>query len=68
MMHTKIPFKRSFLFLQGPISPFFNELAHELCREGYSRIYKLQLCNSDSLWWDFALIPYKGTLTNFEVL
>ncbi|WP_236939858.1 capsular biosynthesis protein [Francisella uliginis] len=66
MMHTKIPFKRSFLFLQGPISPFFNELAHELCREGYSRIYKLQLCNSDSLWWDFALIPYKGTLTNFE--
>ncbi|QIV96512.1 capsular polysaccharide export protein [Allofrancisella inopinata] len=64
---TVIPYERNFLFLQGPISPFFNELAHELCQKGYSKVYKLQLCKGDSLWWDFELITYKGTLENFDI-
>ncbi|MEY8715506.1 capsular biosynthesis protein [Francisella philomiragia] len=60
------PHSRSFLFLQGPISPFFNELAHEFCREGYHRVHKLRLCESDSLWWDFSTIDYRGKFKDFE--
>ncbi len=42
--------RRNFLFLQGPISPFFREIAIELEKRGHS-IFKINLCFGDTLFW-----------------
>lgn len=41
---------RNFLFLQGPISPFFTEVATALEARGHS-IFKINLCFGDYLFW-----------------
>lgn len=41
---------RVFLFLQGPITPFFAELATELERRGH-RALRVNLCLGDRLFW-----------------
>ena len=51
---------KNFLFMQGPISPFYNELAYQLNKVNGANVAKIQLCHSDKLWWDFDLIPYTG--------
>lgn len=42
--------RRNFLFLQGPISPFFREVATALGARGH-RIFKINLCFGDFLFW-----------------
>ncbi|MFL1464369.1 capsular biosynthesis protein [Roseococcus sp. DSY-14] len=44
---------RSFLFLQGPISPFFRELGAELARRGHA-VRRVNLCLGDRLLWNDA--------------
>ncbi len=44
---------RSFLFLQGPISPFFRELGAELARRGHA-VRRINLCLGDRLLWNDA--------------
>ena len=59
--------KKNFLFIQGPISPFYNELAYQLNKVNGAKVAKIQLCHSDKLWWDFDLIPYTGLQEDFSV-
>lgn len=42
--------KRNFLFLQGPITPFFKLLADELERQGHN-CFRINLCFGDWLFW-----------------
>jgi capsular polysaccharide export protein len=41
---------RSFLFLQGPASPFFNALAHAIHNAGY-KVHRINFCGGDKLYW-----------------
>ncbi|WP_458093915.1 capsule biosynthesis protein [Roseomonas sp. WA12] len=41
---------RRFLFLQGPISPFFSELGARLRSLGHA-VYRINLCLGDKLFW-----------------
>lgn len=41
---------RSFLFLQGPISPFFRELGAALAARGHA-VRRINLCLGDRLFW-----------------
>lgn len=42
--------KRSFLFLQGPSTPFFARLADRLKREGHA-VHRINFCAGDALYW-----------------
>lgn len=42
--------KRTFLFLQGPCSPFFRSLAQRLCADGH-RVFRINFCTGDSAYW-----------------
>jgi len=44
------PARRSFLFLQGPISPFFAEVAAGLQARGHA-VQRINLCLGDRLFW-----------------
>jgi capsular polysaccharide export protein len=55
--------KRCFLFLQGPISPFFAEVATGLAARGHA-IRRINLCLGDRLFWRGAPVrgeDYRGT-------
>ena len=45
--------RRSFLFLQGPISPFFRELGAALAARGHA-VRRINLCLGDRLFWNDA--------------
>lgn len=42
--------KRSFLFLQGPATPFFARLADRLASEGHA-VHRIHFCAGDALYW-----------------
>ncbi|MEF3193961.1 MAG: hypothetical protein K6346_07090, partial [Halothiobacillaceae bacterium] len=42
--------KRSFLFLQGPATPFFACLADRLASEGHA-VHRIHFCAGDVLYW-----------------
>lgn len=42
--------KRSFLFLQGPCTPFFPRLADRLKAEGHA-VHRVNFCAGDALYW-----------------
>lgn len=42
--------KRSFLFLQGPCTPFFSQLAQRLVAEGHA-VNRLHFCGGDVAYW-----------------
>lgn len=42
--------RRTFLFLQGPISPFFSEISDQLRAAGHT-VLKINLCFGDYLFW-----------------
>lgn len=42
--------KRSFLFLQGPCTPFFGRLADRLTADGHS-VYRVNFCGGDAFYW-----------------
>lgn len=44
------PGPRRFLFLQGPISPFFSEVAAGLSARGHA-VHRINLCLGDKLFW-----------------
>jgi capsular polysaccharide export protein len=47
---TEAPTGRRFLFLQGPISPFFEEVAAGLRASGH-QVRRINLCLGDRLFW-----------------
>lgn len=54
--------QRTFLFLQGPISPFFRLIADELERRNH-RVLRINLCFGDWLFWRRpGAIKYRGSL------
>ena len=54
--------RRTFLFLQGPISPFFKLIADELEKLGH-RLLRINLCFGDWLLWRRpGAINYRGSL------
>lgn len=42
--------KRSFLFLQGPLSPFFRRLGQAIAREG-AQVNRVNFCGGDVFYW-----------------
>ena len=53
--------RRSFLFLQGPLSPLYRRLADELERHGHA-VCRINLCCGDWLHWRRSGgIDYRGT-------
>ena len=54
--------RRTFLFLQGPISPFFARIADGLEDRGH-RALRVNLCFGDKLFWRRpGALNYRGTL------
>jgi capsular polysaccharide export protein len=61
-----MPEARHFLFLQGPISPFFPLLAKKLETQGH-RIFKINLNLGDQLHWKCThTTNYRGSLSRWE--
>ena len=55
-----MPPRRSFLFLQGPISPFFSEVAAGLRELGHAA-HRINLCLGDKLFWHGpGAVDYRG--------
>lgn len=42
--------RRSFLFLQGPATPFFSRLADRLASDGH-RVFRINFCAGDAAYW-----------------
>jgi capsular polysaccharide export protein len=42
--------RRRFLFLQGPATPFFARLAHQLAAEGHA-VHRVHFCAGDVVYW-----------------
>jgi len=42
--------RKSFLFLQGPSTPFFRQLADRLAEDGHA-IHRINFCAGDALYW-----------------
>ena len=52
--------RRAFLFLQGPISPFFRELGAALAARGHA-VHRINLSLGDRLFWhDARAEDYRG--------
>ncbi|MEO1065910.1 MAG: capsular biosynthesis protein, partial [Pseudomonadota bacterium] len=57
---------RVFLFLQGPLSNFYSEIAKHLIDAGET-VLKIHICGNDKMDWHHkGAFDYRGTLTNFE--
>lgn len=55
----------NYLFLQGPVGPFFRQLANELRAEGHVA-RRINLCGADKWFWsDRYSDDYKGTLEDW---
>ena len=62
---ARMPNQRTFLFLQGPISPFFRRLAQKLESMGH-QVIKLNLNLGDQLLWAHRQeISYRGSLKHW---
>ena len=56
---------RSFLFLQGPLSPLYRRLADELARDGHA-VHRINLCFGDWLHWKReGAVNYRGRSGNW---
>lgn len=58
---------RTFLFLQGPISPFFERIAVEIREhDATARIIRVNLCYGDRLNWKLpGALDYRGSVKNW---
>ena len=65
-MNENVISKRKFCFFQGPISPFYNQLAKEFKERGYSSI-RLTICKGDELFWSHAICKYTGKFEDFDI-
>ncbi len=63
--HPEAAAPRRFLFLQGPISPFFAEVAAGLRALGHDA-WRINLCIGDRLFWDGpGALDYRGRLQDW---
>ena len=51
--------RKNFLFLQGPISPFFHRLGMLLRGRGHG-VHRINLCRGDTLFWPEPAIDFTG--------
>ena len=59
--------QRVFLFLQGPISPFFRQIADGLENKGH-KVLRINLCFGDWLFWQRkGASNYRGHLSNWPI-
>ncbi len=58
-MTDAFPLKR-FLFLQGPISPFFHRLGVLLRARGHG-VHRINLCRGDTIFWPEPATDFTGT-------
>ncbi|MGE5271126.1 MAG: capsule biosynthesis protein [Thiohalocapsa sp.] len=56
---------RSFLFLQGPISNFFDRLGRALIARGH-HVHRINLHFGDRLFWRLPAANYRGRLEDFR--
>lgn len=57
---------RSFLFLQGPCTPFFDKLAKRLLKNGHE-IHRINFCAGDALFWSNKLASnFSGKRNEFK--
>lgn len=59
-----VPSPRSFLFLQGPQSFFFERLGRVLTRRGH-RIHRINLNLGDRLFWRLPATDFRGSFTEW---
>src|SRR5437763_919048 len=57
--------KRSFLFLQGPISNFFDQLGRALIARGH-RVHRINLHFGDQLFWRLPASHYRGRFQDWR--
>ena len=60
----KSPNSQSVLFLQGPLGPFFRELAKAFTQAGYIA-HRIAFNGGDQLYGGEGITPYTGTLENW---
>jgi capsular polysaccharide export protein len=56
---------RSFLFLQGPISTFFDRLGRALIARGH-RVHRINLHAGDQLFWRLPATHFRGRFENWR--
>src|SRR5438874_13650785 len=57
--------RRSFLFLQGPISTFFDRLGRALIARGH-RVHRINLHLGDRLFWRLPAANFRGRLDDWR--
>jgi capsular polysaccharide export protein len=57
--------KRSFLFLQGPLSDFFDRLGRALIARGH-RVHRVNLNLGDRLFWHLPAVNFRGPLSEWR--
>ena len=57
---------RSFLFLQGPISSFFDRLGRALIARGH-RVHRINLHLGDRLFWHLPATDFRGRFTDWRL-
>jgi capsular polysaccharide export protein len=57
--------KRNFLFLQGPVSPFFKAIAKMLKRRGHT-VSGISFCLGDEIYCPRPYVRYRGKLDEFS--
>ena len=67
-MTSRAPGRRSFLFLQGPASPFFARLGRALLHSGHE-VARINFCGGDRLFWPSGkageTIDFGGSITEW---
>jgi len=58
---TEAFLRRRFLFLQGPISPFFYRLGLLLRARGHA-VHRINLCRGDTLFWPEPAMDFTGRI------
>ncbi|HEX3860418.1 MAG TPA: hypothetical protein VHY35_01845 [Stellaceae bacterium] len=59
------PKRRSFLFLQGPISTFFNRLGHALVARGH-HVHRVNLHFGDQIFWKLPATHFRGRFADWR--
>ncbi len=62
---AKAPQPRSFLFLQGPISNFFDRLGRALIARGH-RVHRINLHFGDQLFWRLPATNFRGDFDDWR--
>jgi capsular polysaccharide export protein len=63
--HARGGRRRSFLFLQGPISSFFDRLGRALIARGH-HVHRVNLHFGDQLFWRLPATHYRGRFADWR--